>query len=667
MQPRLSRAIAFLALTLGPFAMVLAAPALLAGQTISVTVDATKTPQKLLRAHLVMPVKPGPLTLYYPKWIPGEHGPDGPIANLTGLKFEADGKTIPWKRDLLDVFTFHVDIPSGVSQLNAMYDFIEPDNYSATDKLMVLEWNEVLLYPAGTPAEKLIYEAKLLLPDGWKFGTSLPVENKSGNEASFKPISLDMLVDSPVIAGEFYRAIDLTPPGEPIHHEVDMVADSQAALNMSPDNQKQMTNLVFESGKLFGTRHYRDYHFLLTLSDHVAHFGLEHHESNDSRLPERVLIVPSSGMSLGGLLAHEFVHSWNGKFRRPADLTVPYYEQPMETDLLWGYEGLTDYLGPMLAARSGLWTPDQYHEYLASIAAMLGPGRPGRTWRPLLDTAVGEPGLGGGRGWLNWRRGTDYYDEGDLLWLEVATIIHRETQGRKSIDDFCQAFHGGPNNGPEVKTYTFDQLVSALNAVAPFDWAAFFTNRLNSTSAEAPVGGIENGGWKVVFDAEPSKLQGRRGNPGDVYSIGLQVTPDGTVTDAIMDSPAFDAGISSGMKVIGVNGRVFTQDLLEDAIKASSGNTASDHPARRCGRLHPHLHHQLPRRPSLPTPGPRHSTARLSRRVNQAACRELIEKLSASNAAHGKVHFELSPPAESFRRCRTTTKGPRFVLRLYTN
>ena len=549
--------------------LVLAAPSVLASETIALTVDATATQQKLLHAHLVMPVKPGPLTLYYPKWIPGEHGPDGPIASLTGLKFEADGKTIPWKRDLLDVFTFHLAIPAGVSQLDVRYDFIEPDGASATDKLMVLEWNEVVLYPAGIAAQQLNYEAKLLMPGGWKFGTPLPVANQSGNQVSFKPISLDLLVDSPVVTGEFYRAIDLTPPGEPIHHEIDMVADSEAALNMSPENQKEMTNLVAESGKLFGARHYRDYHFLLALSDHVAHFGLEHHESNDSRLPERALLLPSSGMSLGGLLAHEFVHSWNGKFRRPADLTVPYYEEPMETDLLWGYEGLTDYLGPMLAARSGLWTPDQYHEYLASIAAMLGPGRPGRTWRPLLDTAVGEPGLGFARGWVNWRRGTDYYDEGDLLWLEVATIIHRETHGQKSIDDFCQSFHGGPNRGPEVKTYTFDELVSALNAVAPFNWAGFFHDRLDSTSAEAPVGGIENGGWKVVFNGEPSKLQGRRGNPGDVYSIGLQLGSDGTVSDSIVGSPAFEAGISSGMKVLAVNGRLYTQDLLDDAIKAA--------------------------------------------------------------------------------------------------
>jgi predicted metalloprotease with PDZ domain len=512
-------------------------------------------------------VKAGPLTLYYPKWIPGEHGPDGPIADLAGLKFEGNGKVIPWKRDLLDTFTFHVDIPEGVSNLEASYDLIEPDGASATDKLMVLEWNQVVLYPAGFTSDKLMYDAKLVLPEGWKFGSSLPVAGESGNEITFKPISLELLVDSPVDAGQYYRNVDITPPGEPIHHELDLVADSEDALNISEKDQKAMTNLVAESGKLFSARHYRDYHFLLALSDHVAHFGLEHHESNDSRLPERVLLGPGSGMALGGLLAHEFAHSWNGKFRRPEDLTTSDFEKPMETDLLWGYEGLTDYVGPLLAARSGLWTPEQYHEYLASIAASLGPGRPGRTWRPLQDTATGEPGLGFARGWMNWRRGTDYYDEGDLLWLEVATIIHQQTNGQKSIDDFCHAFHGGPNDGPQVKTYTFDQLMATLNSIAPYDWASFFRKRLDSTAKEEPAGGIQNGGWKVVYTDKPAHLEGRRGSFGETYSIGLQVGQDGSVADSMVGSPAFEAGISSQMKIVGVNGRVFTSELLEDAVK----------------------------------------------------------------------------------------------------
>jgi predicted metalloprotease with PDZ domain len=545
-----------------------AAVAIAQGGDIALSVDATGVPQKLLHVEETLPATAGPFTLYYPKWIPGEHGPDGPISNLTGLKFEADGKTIPWSRDLLDLYTFHLDVPAGATKLHATYDAIESPGVSATDKLLAMEWNEVVLYPAGTPSDKLTYDARLKMPEGWKFGTSLHVAGQEGNTVSFKPISLELLVDSPVIMGEFYRSIDLTPPGEPIHHEIDMVADSAAALNMSPEVQKGLMNVVAESGKLFGARHYHEYHFLLTLSDHVAHFGLEHHESNDSRLPERALLEPSAGFMVGGLLPHEFVHSWNGKFRRPADLTTPEFETPMKTDLLWVYEGMTDYLGPMLAARSGLWTAEQYHTYLASISADLGPGRPGRTWRPLLDTAVGEPGMRPARGWQDWVRGVDYYDEGDLLWLEVNTIIHRVTNGQKEIDDFCHVFHGGENEGPQVKTYTLDQVVETLNGVAPYDWAGFFRDRLNSLSPEAPVGGIENGGWKVVYTAEPGKLPGRRGNFGEAYSLGLELAADGTVSESIVGSPAFRAGIGSGMKIAGVNDHIYTHDVLEDAVKS---------------------------------------------------------------------------------------------------
>ncbi|MGB6827230.1 MAG: M61 family peptidase, partial [Terracidiphilus sp.] len=388
---------------------------------ISLTVDGTDNAQKILRVRETIPVAPGPVTIYYPKWIPGEHGPDGPIDSVTGLKFEAGGKVIPWTRDTLDVYTFHLDVPAGATKLDASFDFIEPEGYSSTDKLFVLEWNETLLYPAGAPSSEITFDPTLIVPDGWKYGTALPVAGEKGNKITFKPLSLEFLVDSPVITGEFYRAIDITPPGEPIHHELDLVADSKAALAISPELQKGMVNLVAEAGKLFGTRHYRDYHFLLTLSDHVAHFGLEHHESNDSRLPERALLGPGAGMMVGTLLPHEYVHSWNGKFRRPADLSTPDFEKPMQDDLLWVYEGLTEYLGPMLGARSGIMTPEQYHEMLASDAASLGPGRPGRTWRPLQDTATAIAGsslMGLGRGgWTNWRRSPDYYPEGDLLWL----------------------------------------------------------------------------------------------------------------------------------------------------------------------------------------------------------------------------------------------------------
>jgi predicted metalloprotease with PDZ domain len=549
---------------------------------IALTVDATQTPQKIIRTEESIPVKPGALTLYYPKWIPGEHGPTGPIANVTGLKFMANGKTIPWQRDLSDVYTFHMEVPAGADHLDVAFDYLEPSSggfatsaASATDKLIVIEWNQNVLYPAGSPARQILVHPKLVLPQGWKFGSPQQVENQSGNTISFVPLSLERLVDSPVIAGEYYRAIDLTPPGEPIHHEIDLVADSEAALQMSAEIQKELTNLVAEAGALFGPRHYRSYHFLLTLSDHVAHFGLEHHESNDSRLPERALLVPNPGLSLGGLLAHEYAHSWSGKFRRPAGLATPDYETPMKDDLLWDYEGFTEFAGPLLAARSGLWTAEEYRSNLATISAALGVGRPGRTWRPLLDTAVAVPGEGFAPGWLNWRRGTDYYDEGDLLWLEVATIIHQRTQGQKSIDDFCHLFYGGTNNGPEVKPYSFEDVVEALNAVAPYDWATLLHERLNSTSPNPPLGGIENGGWKFIFNDQPPTVQARRGGGGDTYTIGLQLGADGAVADSIVGGPAFNAGITPGMKVVGVNGRLYTHDVLEDAIKAAKD---SSHP-----------------------------------------------------------------------------------------
>ncbi len=552
--------------------------------TINLTVDATQAPEKILRTRMVMPVKPGPLTLYYPKWIPGEHEPAGPVSNLAGLTFSAGGKTLPWRRDLLDAFTFHLDVPSGVERLDIAFDFIQSSNDSATDKLVVVAWNPDVLYPAGIPAEKIIFNPTLRLPAGWKFGTPLPVENVAGDEVTFQPVSLDRLVDSPVIAGEYYRAVDITPANEPVHHEIDLVADSAAALEMTPEVQKGFTNMVAESGKVFGARHYRDYHFLLTLSDHVAHFGLEHNECNDSRSGERSLLTEDGRRGVAGLLGHEFVHSWNGKFRRPADLSTPDYEAPMKTDLLWVYEGLTSYLGPLLAARSGMWNPEQYREDLATTAADLGPGRPGRTWRPLQDTAdavAGESfGAFGRAGWMNWRRGVDYYPEGDLLWLEVATLIHDQTHGQKAFEDFCQAFYGGPNQGPEVKPYTLDDLVHALQGVAPYDWAAYFHDRLTSTSPEAPVGGIVAGGWKVDYTDKPPESHGGGrfgGGVNAIYSLGLRIGGDGAVQESLVGGPADLAGITQGMRIVAINDRAYTADLLHDALKAGMKN---DQPIR---------------------------------------------------------------------------------------
>jgi len=550
------------------------------GPAITLDVDATEAPQNIIHTRMVMPVSPGPLTLYYPKWIPGEHAPDGPVVDLTGLMLSANGKTIPWRRDRLDMFTFHVNIPAGVNSLKVSFDYVEPNvtsgftaGASTSDKMAVISWNQNLLYPAGRLAQDLTYKATLKLPEGWKFGTALPVANQNGDVVEFKPASLNRLVDSPVISGQYFRVVDVTPPGEPIHHEIDLAADSEAALDMSPDLEQDYTNLVAETGKLFGARHYRDYHFLLSLSNHVAHFGLEHHESDDSRVGELSLINPQQRELMAFLLPHEFVHSWNGKFRRPKDLSPPYYEAPQKTDMLWVYEGLTEYLGDLLTARSGLWTPDQYRQDLALTAAALGPGRPGRTWRPLQDTTDAAQLLYfAPEEWINWRRGVDFYDEGFLLWLEVNMIINKQTHGQKSLDDFCRLFYGGPNKGPQLKTYTFQDLVEALNQIAPYPWADFFHKRLDSTSPDAPLGGIEASGWKVVYtDIESPLLKAEEdvhSTMNAAYSIGLLLKDDGTIADSIVTMPAYKAGIAPGMKLVAVNGRSFTPEVLHAALKA---------------------------------------------------------------------------------------------------
>src|SRR5205823_410062 len=335
----------------------------------------------------------GTLTLYYPKWIPGEHGPTGPIQDLAGLKFTANGQLLKWRRDLLDGWTIHVEVPGGATNIEASLDFISPAGHegiytggaSATDKMTVISWNTVLLYPAGWSSDQLTYDASLRLPRGWTFGTSLQVASKSESEIKFAPVSLTMLVDSPIISGQYLKVVPLNQ-GENPPVEMDIAADTAAALEAHAEVWDHYKNLVKQAAVLFGATHYRDYHFLFSLSDHVAHFGLEHHEANDSRTSERALIDPEMRELSAALLSHEYTHSWNGKYRRPADLTTPDYQQTMQDDLLWVYEGLTENYGDVLAARSGLWTPEQYRQHLAEVAARMDM-RPGRTWRNLQDTA----------------------------------------------------------------------------------------------------------------------------------------------------------------------------------------------------------------------------------------------------------------------------------------
>ena len=553
---------------------------------ITLSVDATDAPRKIFHVRMTIPAKPGSLTLYYPKWIPGEHGPTGPIQDVAGLKFTAGGKTLTWRRDLLDGWTFHVEVPAGASSIEASLDFISPagsegiytGGATATDKMAVINWNDVLLYPEGWPSDDLTYTASLRLPADWKFGTSLAVTSQSGGEIKFAPVSLTMLIDGPVITGEYLRVVPLNAGQKP-PVEMDIAADSAAALDAPAEVWEHYKNLVKQTDALFGAQHYRDYHFLYSLSDHVAHFGLEHHESNDSRLGERALVDPTKRLLGAGLLSHEFVHSWNGKYRRPADLATPDYEKPMQTDLLWVYEGLTEYLGEILTGRMGERTPEEFRDALANTAAELD-HTPGRAWRNLQDTADGVPAMQGApRQWESWRRALDYYDEDELNWLWADTIIRQQTHGRKSLDDFCRIFHGPPSGPPQVKTYTFDDIVNTLNQVAPYDWRGFWTERLTNHGPGAPLGGVEGSGWKLVYDDTRSPLvqaeEGDRGAVNAAYSIGLWLKSDGMVTDTVEGMPAAQAGIGPGMKVVAVNGRKFSKDVLGDALQVGkNSNTA---------------------------------------------------------------------------------------------
>ena len=534
----------------------------------------------------MLPVKPGPLTLFYPKWIPGEHSPTGPIVDLVGLKLSAGGKEISWRRDDVDMYAFHVDVPAGAEILEANYDYLSPaeptgsrERPSSTAKLAVLNWYMVMLYPQGLKTDDLVYITSLRLPAGWKYGTALPVAKETPDEIEFAPAPLTTVVDSPVIAGAYLRHIDLSPGQKP-PHAVHVAADGPGALEASPVEVQHLRQLVAETGALFGARHYRRYDFLLTLNDRMPQDGVEHHESSDNRTAEAFFLDPELFES-SDLLAHEFTHSWNGKYRRPLGLATPDYQAPMKGDLLWVYEGLTQYYGVMLSARSGITPLKLLNEYLANTAAYLN-DRPGRTWRDLQDTAVSAQILYSvGPAGSSWRRGVDYYDEGTLIWLEADTIIRRESGGKKSLDDFCRKFHGGEDTPPKVVPYTFEDVVNTANSVASYDWRTFFTERLKSHGPGAPLGGLENSGWKLVFTDVMNEAEhiteATEQEVNVQFSLGFYVHASGgedgeRILDVIPGSPAAQAGIVPGMRLVAVNGRKWSPDLLREAIRQAKNS-----------------------------------------------------------------------------------------------
>ena len=597
-------------------------------KAVRIAVDLREAPRRIFHAKMEIPVTPGPLTLVYPKWIPGEHGPNGPIVEVAGVQFRANGKEVAWLRDSVDMYAYHCEVPASVNMLEVSLDFLSPKdsaglsaNPAATAEVAVLNWNLVLLYPKGVKSDDLTYIAKLQLPAGWKYGTALPVARETAESIEFQPVSLTTLVDSTVLAGAHFRTIELSKGQKP-EHRLHLAAESAAATEATPEEIQHLKQLVAETGALFGARHYRRYDFLLALSDNLMGGGEEHHESSDNRAAERMLLDPDIFEKYTDLLPHEFFHSWNGKYRRPAGLATPNYEEPMKGDLLWVYEGLTQYYGTMLSARSGFWTQSKLRENLATVAAYLNQ-RPGRTWRNLEDTAIAAQIVYGARtGWGAWRRGVDYYDESTLIWLEADTILRRETQGKRSMDDFCRKFHGGESTGPKIVPYTFDDVVATMQEIAPYDWRGFFTERLNTHGPGAPLGGLENSGWRLVFNDtinEHERALEEVDHFVDVqFSLGFIVHyPGGENSDEFSDvipgSPAALAGIAPDMRLIAVNGRRWTPEILREAIRAAKGggepiellveNVEFFHTYRidyRGGERYPHLE-RIPGKPDLLT------------------------------------------------------------------
>jgi len=577
---RFARALAFLALAAGLAAAALGADG---GTTLTLAVDLRDTAHKVFRVRESIPAQPGTLGLLYPRWIPGEHGPTGPIENITGLSISAQGHPLAWHRDLVDMYHLEVEVPEGVHGVELSFEFLSPGpgrrfggSVSATPALTVLEWNQVLFYPAPLPVRSILVAASVALPPDWHWASALETQGEVAPQApAFAPVSVETLVDSPLAAGRYWRRIALTPAPAPTY--LDLVADRAEDLAASDDKIAQQRLLVREAEALFGTHHYRHYDFLCVLTEQTEHFGLEHQESSDNRVSADFFLDPDSYLYHGSLMAHELVHSWNGKFRRPSDLLTPDFNTPMKGDLLWAYEGLTNYWGEVLAARSGARSPEQFREALAAAAAAMQYTR-GRRWRPLQDTADAAQVLyDAPHSWSNWRRSVDFYDEGTLLWLDVDARIRERSHGRRALDDLARAFYG--SDGELVpQPYTADELFAALAAVEPDDWAALLRARLDARAEAAPLEGIERVGWRLVYTDKPNayaKAQEKVTRQIDLSSaLGLSVdtgdTP-GTITDVIWQSAAFDAGLAPAMRIVAVNGTQFSADILKDAITAAHG------------------------------------------------------------------------------------------------
>jgi predicted metalloprotease with PDZ domain len=571
-----------------PFAL-LATSGLAQKAPIQITADLSDAPRKLYHAEIDIPVTPGPVSLTTPKWIPGNHRPTGPVDDITGVVFTANGKVLPWRRDEEDLYEFHVTVPAGVTTLHAHLDCIVTARIS--QKLAVLEWEKLLLYPANTPVKEIAIQPSVKVPAGWGIGTALTPtdgydpQNPKGGTTHFAATTVEQLEDSPVITGQYFHEFALAPEITPKHY-IDVVADAPEDAQLRPALLVELNNLVRETGAAYDSRHYNVYHFLLTLSDVAGGEGLEHGQSSDNGVGEKGFSDPAHQLAESDLLSHEFTHSWNGKYRRPFNLYQDNFAKMQEGSLLWVYEGMTQYMGNVLAARAGLKSQDQYRDMLAASAANLD-YKPGRDWRSTEDTAIAASILRGGNpAWSNWKRGQDYYQEGELFWLDADTTIRKLTDNKKSLTDFLHIFLAkGGNTGPLIVTYNRDELIADLNQVVKYDWATFMRDRIDAINPHADVAGIEQGGYKLVFTDKPTKSARtiassggpRRGGVDVWYSIGLRVTGEGNISDVRWNGPADKAQLFPGQKIIAVNGNIFSGDALRSAIKDAKSKSEPIH------------------------------------------------------------------------------------------
>jgi predicted metalloprotease with PDZ domain len=550
---------------------------------LRLAVDATDLPHAIFAVHETVPVSgAGPLTLLYPKWLPGNHSPTGPIDKLAGLMITAGGKPVAWKRDPVDVYAFHLDVPTGVSSLDLDFQFLSPvstreGRVMMTPDMLSLEWNTVALYPSGYFSRQVQVEASVKVPDGFTLATALEVSSVSGPVTRFKAASLETVVDSPLIAGRNFKTIDLDPGG-PVRVSLDVIADRPENLIVRPDQIVAHRALVQQSYRLFGSHHYGHYDFLFSLSDKLGGIGVEHHQSSENGVDPKYFNDWDASPAGRDLLAHEYTHSWNGKFRRPADLWTPSFNVPMRGDLLWVYEGQTQYWGFVLAARSGLLTRQQTLDAIAVTAATYD-YRVGRQWRSLEDT-TDDPVIAMRRplSWLSWQRSEDYYSEGQLIWLDVDTLIRQLSGGKRSLDDFAKGFFGVRDGSFDVDTYSFDDLVAALNAVQPNDWNAFLRARLDGHGPGAPLDGLARGGYRLIYTGAPteylSSVEIRRKSTDLSFSLGMVIGKDASLTDVMWDGPAFKAGLTEGTQIVAVNGEAYAAEDLKQAIRMAKSGTA---------------------------------------------------------------------------------------------